>query len=126
MVQLKFYLPITNSFKSNLMTTISQFITIKIPTANPQLQFMSQSTMDTLRFLKLMFRLQFTQNKLTNMLQVNKISKVITSLSNSIKITHKLVHNINIKEVINQEQDLIMDNKLSLVSINIELKLIFS
>ena len=109
------------------MTAISLFITIKIPMANQftQPQFMNQFTMDMLRFLKLMFRLQFTRNRLTNMPQVNKISKVITTLSSSIKTTLKLVHNTKIKELINQEQDLIMDNKLNLVSLNIELKFYF-
>ena len=87
------------------MTTISLPITIKIPTANQFTlpQFMNQFNMDKLRFLKLMFRLQFTRNRLTNMPQVNKISKVIITLSSSIRTTLKLVHNTNIKKVINQK-----------------------
>ena len=108
---------------------ISLFTTNKIPTVNQflLLQFISQLNMDTtkLKFLKLTFRLQFIQSRLTNMLQASKISKVITTPSSSIKITLKLAHNINIKEVSNQEQDTIMDNKLHLDSQNIELKFIF-
>lgn len=129
MVPLSYYLQITKWIKVNIMTTISLFIAIKILMAKkftlPQFIRDSHFNMDTLKlmFPKLMFRLQFTQNRINNIRQISKIIKVITLLSSSIKTTLKLVNNINIK-VFNQDKDLIMDNKFHLDSKNIELKFI--